>query len=388
MGYSLAVVWVNVRARDRAGGEAPSSMKQRLHYTNDLAAGMKRAIHDGLATYSYANGRRVRGARQLQRIASLGIPPAWTDVWICPNPRGHLQATGRDARRRKQYIYHADWIAERDSNKFSALVTFAHALPRIRRAVRRDLRLPSLCKERVLAAVVQLMDRACVRVGNDRYRRANGSFGLTTLRERHAHAKGAAVILDFRGKAGKQHHIEVDDAALACVVRDCLDLPGQVLFQYEAEDGLRSICAQDVNAYLRAIAGVAVTSKDFRTWGGTVCAAAHLVRLGPANSKGERGRHVRAAIKAAAERLGNTPAVCRRSYIHPKVFAAYERGMRPAAAAKMSGLRAEERTVLQLLHSRKSRFLRPPERRASGRPPAARQPARTGRSMAVAAAVA
>jgi DNA topoisomerase-1 len=363
-------------------------MRHRLHYANDLTAGITRTVQRGIAIYAYANGRRVRSARQLQRIASLGIPPAWTNVWICPNGHGHLQATGRDARRRKQYIYHADWIAERDSNKFSALVTFAHALPRIRRAVRRDLRLPSLCKERVLAAVVQLMDRACIRVGNDRYRRENGSFGLTTLRERHARARGAAVTLDFRGKAGKQHHIEVDDAALARVVRDCLDLPGQILFQYEAEDGVRSICAQDVNAYLRGIAGVAVTSKDFRTWGGTVCAAAHLVRLGPAASKGERARNVRAAIKAAAERLGNTPAVCRRSYIHPKVFASYERGLRPAVALKVTGLREEERTVLQLLRSRKTRVAPQPPRRSARPPVPSQTPVRVGPAVPIAAAVA
>jgi DNA topoisomerase I len=335
-------------------------MKRRLHYANDSAPGITRSIQGGSPTYRQANGRKVRGLRQLRRISSLGIPPAWTDVWICPNERGHLQATGRDARRRKQYVYHADWVAERDSNKFSALATFARVLPRIRRAVRRDLSLPTLCKQRVLAAVVQLMDRACIRVGNDRYRRENGSFGLTTLRERHVHAKGAAVVLNFRGKAGKQHHIEVDDAALARVVRDCLDLPGQVLFRYEDDEGLRAICAQDVNDYLRAIAQVAVTSKDFRTWGGTVCAAAYLAKLGPPATKGELGRNLRAAIKAASERLGNTPAVCRRSYIHPKVFTSY--GTPPASAVKASGLRRDERAVLGLLRARQA----PVKRAAKG----------------------
>ncbi len=328
-------------------------MTRRLRYANDCAPGIQRAMQGGAILYRYPNGRKVRAARELERIAALGIPPAWSDVWICPHGRGHLQATGRDARRRKQYIYHTAWIAERDSNKFSALATFARVLPRMRRAVRRDLRLPSLCKQRVLAAVVHLLDCACIRVGNDRYRRENGSFGLTTLRERHAHAKGAAVVLDFRGKAGKQHHIEVDDAALARVIRGCLDLPGQLLFQYEDEEGRRSICAQDVNAYLRTIARAAVTSKDFRTWGGTVCAAAHLARCGPAGSKGELGRNVRAAIKAAAERLGNTPAVCRRSYIHPKVFTAYERGIHPVRTVRATGLRKDERHVVALLRSRK-----------------------------------
>jgi DNA topoisomerase I len=327
-------------------------MKRRLHYANDSAAGITRTTQGGTTIYRLPNGHRVRGRRQLARIDSLGIPPAWTDVWICPNERGHLQATGRDARRRKQYLYHADWILERDSNKFSALATFARVLPRIRRAVRRDLLLPALCKERVLAAVVHLMDCACIRVGNDRYRRENGSFGLTTLRERHVRAKGAAVVLDFRGKAGKQHHIEVDDAALARVVRDCLDLPGQVLFRYEDAEGMRAICAQDVNEYLRTIARVAVTSKDFRTWGGTVCAAAYLAKQAPPGSKSERVRNVRAAIQAAADRLGNTPAVCRRSYIHPRVFACY--GTRAVAAVKANGLRRDERALLGLLRARQA----------------------------------
>ncbi len=328
-------------------------MKRRLHYANDSAPGISRSMEGETAVYRQPNGRRVLSARQLQRIASLGIPPAWTDVWICPNARGHLQVTGRDARRRKQYLYHADWVAERDSNKFSALARFARVLPRIRRAVRRDLKRPALCKERVLAAVIHLMDRACVRVGNDRYRRENGSFGLTTLRERHVRARGAAVVLDFRGKSGKQHHIEIDDAALAHVVRDCLDLPGQVLFRYQDEGEVRAISAQDVNDYLRSIAQVAVTSKDFRTWGGTVCAAAMLAKLGPPVSDSERARHMRAAIKAASERLGNTPAVCRRSYIHPKVFDSY--GGRTITEVRASGLRKEERAVLALLRSRAAR---------------------------------
>jgi DNA topoisomerase I len=325
-------------------------MKRRLHYANDSAPGISRSMQGDAAIYRHPNGRRVHSARQLQRISSLGIPPAWTEVWICPKERGHLQVTGRDARRRKQYLYHADWIAERDSNKFSALARFAGVLPRIRRAVRRDLKRPALCKQRVLAAVIHLMDRACIRVGNDRYRRENGSFGLTTLRERHVRAKGAAVVLDFPGKSGKQHHIEIDDAALAHVVRDCLDLPGQVLFRYEDEGEVRAISAQDVNDYLRSIAQVAVTSKDFRTWGGTVCAAALLAKLGPPGSDRERTRHMRDAIKAAAERLGNTPAVCRRSYIHPKVFESYGGGT--IAEIHTSGLRKEERAVLSLLRRR------------------------------------
>jgi DNA topoisomerase-1 len=323
-------------------------MRRHLQFANDSMPGISRVMHGDTPSYHRADGRRIRGSRQLARIAALGIPPAWTEVWICPSERGHLQATGRDARRRKQYLYHRDWITERDSNKFSALTTFARVLPRIRRAVRRDLALRNLCKRRVLAAVVHLMDRACVRVGHDRYRRANGSFGLTTLRERHVRAKGAAVVLDFRGKSGKRHHIEIDDPALARVVKDCLDLPGQVLFQYEDDDGRHAIAAQDVNDYLRSCARVAVTSKDFRTWGGTVCAAAHLARVGPHVTKKELAGEVRAAIRAAAEHLGNTPAVCRRSYIHPKVLAGYQ-AQRRAPARRVRGLRKDEQAVLGLL---------------------------------------
>jgi DNA topoisomerase I len=347
-------------------------MKRRLHYANDSVPGITRSTGSVL-TYRYPNGRKVRAARQLQRVAALGIPPAWTDVWICPDGRGHLQATGRDARRRKQYLYHADWVAERDSNKFSALARFAAVLPRLRRVVRRDLARPALCKERVLAAVVHLMDRACIRVGNDRYRRENGSFGLTTLRERHVRARGAAVILDFRGKSGKQHHIEVADAALAHVVRDCLDLPGQVLFRYEDHDGVHALSAQDVNDYLRSIARVPVTSKDFRTWGGTVCAAAFLSKCGSPSDLKARGRNLRAAVNAAAERLGNTPAVCRRSYIHPKVFESY--GRRAAVDGPAGGLRKDERIALAILRA----TARPRRAQAAG----ARTPVRVQRPTRV-----
>ena len=305
----------------------------------------------------------VRDPRTLARIAALAIPPAWTDVWICSNDSGHLQATGRDARHRKQYVYHAAWVAERDSNKFDALQSFAGVLPRIRRAVRRDLALPELSKERVLAAVVQLMDRSLIRVGGERYRRENGSFGLTTLRNRHVRANGAAIALDFRGKAGVRHQIRIEDERVSRVVRDCLDLPGQVLFQYQMDAGLKSISAQDVNEYLRRISGSAITSKDFRTWGGTVCAAAHLAKVGPAETKRDERRHLRDAIKAAASMLGNTPAVCKRSYIHPLVLSSYASRVRPSYRHS-PGMRKAESAVLGLLDAatrRNAARRRPPE---------------------------
>jgi DNA topoisomerase-1 len=311
-------------------------------------------LRDGIVTYRHASGRAVRDQQMLDRIESLAIPPAWTDVWICASDDGHLQATGKDARRRKQYLYHPVWIAERDSNKFDALGDFASVLPRVRRAIRRDLATPTLSKERVLAAVVHLMDRTFVRVGGERYRRENGSFGLTTLRNRHARANGAVVSLDFRGKSGKRHRVHLEDARIARVVRRCLDLPGQVLFQYEDADALRPISAQDVNEYLRRISGAAITSKDFRTWGATVCVAARLAEAGRAGTTADIRRRVREAINTAAKALGNTPAVCKRSYIDPAVFAHYEAGTTFAVPA-IRGMRKAERVVAAMLGGRTRR---------------------------------
>jgi len=316
-------------AADRTSVEANArlpKMKISLRYSTAAEPGISRAMRAGRPAYRDPTGRTVRDKRTLKRIASLGIPPAWTDVWICASADGHLQATGRDARRRKQYLYHPVWVTERDANKFDALGSFASALPRIRRAVRRDLAVSALSKDRVLAAVVQLMDRTFVRVGGERYRRENGSFGLTTLRNHHAKANGAVVSLDFRGKSGKRHQVRLEDARVARVIRRCLDLPGQVLFQYRDTDELRSISAQDVNEYLRRISGDVITSKDFRTWGATVCVAARLAACGRAETRADMRRHVREAITTAAKILGNTPAVCKRSYIDPAVFAHFEAG--------------------------------------------------------------
>ena len=273
-------------------------------------------------------------------------------MWICVNPRGHLQATGKDARGRKQYRYHPAWIAERDSNKYASLAEFAQVLPRIRRAVVRDLRRPALCKERVLAAVVRLMDQAFIRVGGERYRRENGSFGATTLRNRHVRKSGDGVFLDFRGKSGKRHTIKIDDDRVVRVIRRCLDLPGDVLFQYKDGAVTRSITAADVNAYLKAISGADVTSKDFRTWGGTVRAANFLWSSGRSETKTATRALLRDAVKAASEALGNTPAVCRKSYIHPRIFKCYEAGVLIEAPPTLRGLRADERMALALLDAK------------------------------------
>ena len=330
-------------------------MKTRVHFSSDADPGIGRTGSNGDFAYMHANGRPVRDRATLARIGALVIPPAWTDVWICPSAHGHMQATGRDARKRKQYLYHAGWVAERDSDKFEALAGFAAVLPRIRRAVRRDLARPGVAKERVLAAIVQLMDRTFIRVGGERHRRENGSFGLTTLRNRHVKARGASVTLDFRGKSGKHHRIEIDDARVARVVRRCLDLPGEVLFQYEDGDARRSLSAPDVNDYLRRISGAAITSKDFRTWGGTVCAATYLARAGPPADKTAAKRCVRDAIKATSLVLGNTPAVCKRSYIAPVVFAAYDAGTLPEGRP-LAGMRKGECAVVALL----AQGVRPP----------------------------
>ena len=329
-----------------------SRVNTSLRYSIDAEPGIARAVQrDGVVTYRHSSGRALCDRRTLARIESLGIPPAWSDVWICASRDGHLQATGRDARRRKQYLYHPVWVAERDSNKFDALASFASVLPRLRRAVHRDLGVPELSKERVLAAVVQLMDRTFVRVGGERYRRENGSFGLTTLRNRHATASGALVSLDFRGKSGKRHQVQLEDARVARVVRHCLDLPGQILFQYRDSGELRSISAQDVNDYLRRISGATITSKDFRTWGATVCVAARLAEVRRAATKAEMRRSAREAINTAAKVLGNTPAVCKRSYIDPRVFAHYEAGTTFAVPA-IRGMRRAERVVVAMLDAR------------------------------------
>jgi DNA topoisomerase-1 len=323
-----------------------------FEYSTDAEPGITRiARGDGFA-YFRPDGRALRRESDLARIASLVVPPAWTDVWISDNPRGHLQATGKDARGRKQYRYHPSWVAERDSNKYASLADFARALPRIRRAVVRDLRRPALHKERVLAAVVRLIDRAFIRVGGERYRRENGSFGVTTLRNRHVREAGDAIVLDFRGKSGKRHTIRIDDDRVVRVIRRCLELPGDVLFQYQDGGAARSICAGDVNAYLRDIAGTDVTSKDFRTWGGTVRAANHLWGAERVEGRTATRAKLREAVKAASLALGNTPAVCRKSYIHPRILECYEKGVVVEAPAALRGLRADERMALALLDAR------------------------------------
>src|SRR5262245_14227080 len=263
--------------------------------------------------YTDARGQRLRDSHALQRIRSLVIPPAWTDVWICPLERGHLQVTARDARGRKQYRYHPLWRRVRDETKYESLAAFARALPKIRRHVAADLRLPGLPRSKVLAAVVRLLESTLVRVGNERYVRDNDSFGLTTLRNRHVRVHGSHIRLDFRGKSRKEHRIELNDRRLARIVKRCRDLPGYQLFQYlDADRVVHSIASEDVNEYLASITGSDFSAKDFRTWGGTVLAALALCETARIESETQAKRTLVAVMKAVASQLGNTPSICRK----------------------------------------------------------------------------
>jgi DNA topoisomerase I len=302
--------------------------------------------------YHGPSGRRIRDAATLARIAKLAIPPAYEDVWICTNPRGHLQATGRDARGRKQYRYHAAWRSARDDHKHSRMRQFGKALGRLRAAVRRDLKLQGLPRDKVLALVVKLLDATQVRVGNAEYARSNGSFGLTTLRDRHARfpARGKA-LLQFRGKGGAEHEVLVEDARLAQQVRRCQELPGQALFQYVDADGRRrAIDSGQVNDYLRERMGSEFTAKDFRTWHATLHALTLLGRTPLPERRSERALRgcINAVVKDVAAGLRNTPAVCRKSYINPAVFLAWENGELSRRTARA----APARTLLALLGRR------------------------------------
>jgi DNA topoisomerase-1 len=295
-----------------------------------------------------ARGRRIRDPATLERIRKLVIPPAWEAVWICADPRGHIQALGRDARGRRQYRYHARWREARDATKYHKMIAFARALRRIRAAVRRDLARRGLPREKVLAMAVRLLDHTHMRVGNEEYARDNGSYGLTTLRDRHVRVEGAEVRFHFRGKAGKPREIGVNDAYVARIVRQCSELPGHELFHYVDDDGrLRRIGSAHVNAYIQAIAGEDFTAKDFRTWAGTVLAARALRAIEPAVGKARANKNVLACIREVAVHLGNTPAVCRRCYVHPAIVDAYLDGTLGGGLTRGDG--ADEALVQRVL---------------------------------------
>ncbi|TMC89801.1 MAG: DNA topoisomerase IB, partial [Chloroflexi bacterium] len=320
--------------------------EEGLVYSSDTQPGIRRVRRGKGFTYRGPGGELLKERAALDRIRSLAIPPAWTDVWISSSPRGHMQATGRDAKGRKQFRYHPRWTALRDADKYSRLIGFSQALPRIRRRVARDLRRPQLSQEKVIATVVKLLETTMVRVGNEEYARQNGSYGLTTLRDRHARVRGSTVRLIFKGKTGKEVEAEVTDRRVARVVRQCQELPGQELFAYVDGDGARhTVSSHDVNDYLRETTGEDFTAKDFRTWAGTVLAATALRELEGFESEAEAKRNVVAAIDRVAKRLGNTRAVCRRAYVHPAVVDSYLDG---SLDGQLAGP-AVESAVLSLL---------------------------------------
>ncbi|EHM01497.1 hypothetical protein HMPREF9946_02011, partial [Acetobacteraceae bacterium AT-5844] len=298
-----------------------------LRYVSDDAPGITRRRSGKGFSYRDAKGAPVRDKAVLARIRKLAIPPAWREVWICPRANGHIQATGRDARGRKQYRYHPDWRLARDATKYEHIMEFARTLPALRQRIAADMGLPGLGRQKVLATVVHLLDTTLIRIGNEDYAQANKSYGLTTLRNRHVAVHGGELRFNFKGKSGKEWNLRLRDRRVAKVVRACQELPGQELFQYIDEDGERqSVSSADVNDYLREVSGQDITAKDFRTWAGTVLAAMALSEFEKFDSATAAKKNVKAAIERTATRLGNTPAICRKCYVHPEVLGSYLQG--------------------------------------------------------------
>lgn len=347
--------------------EAPeeSAKSAGLRYVSDESPGIKREGKTPNFRYFDPAGRAVSDASELARIKSLAIPPAWTEVWICLHKNGHLQATGRDARRRKQYRYHKRWRESRDETKYSRMIAFAAALPRIRAHITRDLKKPELSRERVLATVVRLLEASLIRVGNDEYARDNRSYGLTTLKDKHVKVRGGTLRFEFRGKSGKTHCVDIEDRQLAAQVKKCQDLPGQELFQYLDEQGVRQdVTSDDVNNYVREASSADFTAKDFRTWAGTVLASLALQEFESFDTQTQAKKNVVRAIESVAERLGNTPSICRKCYVHPTIIDSYLEGTLLDALQErveqeikdsLHQLRPEEAAVLALLQRRLAR---------------------------------
>jgi DNA topoisomerase-1 len=323
-----------------------------LNYVDRFDPGIRRKAARGGFSYLTPDGKPIKDRATLDRIKALVLPPAWTDVWICTDPKGHIQATGRDAKERLQYRYHADWRTDRDRAKYDRMIDFGQKLPRLREQLSKDLARRGLPRERVLAAVVSLLELTLIRVGNDAYAKENKSFGLTTLRKRHAVLGATGAVFEFKGKSGVKHQTGFKDARLARVVRACGDLPGQRLFQYVDHEGVRhAITSAEVNSYIQSIIGDDFSAKDFRTWNGGLAAAAFLQEAEPVESKAQAERMIRDCIKAVSQRLGNTPAVCRACYIHPAVIDAYRAGTlsKPRAGTN------PERRLIRLLKAARSR---------------------------------
>jgi DNA topoisomerase-1 len=334
-----------------------SAQAAGLRYVGDTQPGIRRRKSGKGFSYVGTDGKPIRDQKELTRIRSLAIPPAYIDVWICPSPNGHIQATGRDARGRKQYRYHPKWREVRDETKFGRMLAFSEVLPKIRERIERDLARSGLPREKVLATVVSLLECTCIRVGNDEYAKANRSYGLTTLQDRHVEVSGSNLRFEFRGKSGKTHRVDLNDRRLARIVQRCQALPGEDLFQYLDDDGVRqTIGSGDVNDYIREISGQEFTAKDFRTWAGTLLAVSALTEIGASSSQRQAKSNVLRAIDRVAEQLNNTRAVCRKYYVHPAIFETYLAGTMVDALKKngtqetaKSALADEEAAVVRLL---------------------------------------
>lgn len=328
-----------------------TEIPHELRYVNADEPGIRRKRAGKGFTYLAPDGSRITDPDVLNRIRSLGVPPAYREVWICLTPDGHIQATGRDEKGRKQYRYHPRWNELRDQTKFDRMIAFGEALPTIRERVQQDLVLPGMPREKILATVVELLGTTFIRIGNEEYARHNESFGLTTMQDEHVAVEGSKVHFEFRGKSGKEHVIDLKDRRLAKIIKKSQDLPGEHLFQYKDADGtVRAITSSDVNAYLREITGQDFTAKDFRTWGGTTLALLALTGIDPAENKGALRKNLSTMVKEVSSQLGNTTTVCRKYYIHPRVLEAYGEGkLAPFAGEVPPGLRPAEAALLTLL---------------------------------------
>lgn len=324
-----------------------------LHYVDDTQTGFSRKVLRGKFVYFDTHGQRIRDEAEIKRINALVIPPAYTDVWICADPKGHLQATGRDARGRKQYRYHPRWREIRDENKYSRMIQFGLALPKVRKQLEAQLAAPGMGRDKVMATVVSLLDATLIRIGNSQYARDNRSYGLTTLRNKHVEVKGSAILFQFRGKSGVEHQISIKDQRLARIIKRCMELPGQNLFQYLDDDGERhSVSSSDINAYLHNLTGADFTAKDYRTWAGSALALTTLRKL-QWETEADAKKHIVDMVKEVARQLGNTPAVCRRCYIHPAVLESFLLGdlAKLPRARQRKGLRQEEVALATFLQA-------------------------------------
>jgi DNA topoisomerase-1 len=336
-----------------------AQLPKDLHYVDDSQPGFSRKILRGKFAYFDTDGERIRDEAEIKRINLLVIPPAYTDVWICADPRGHLQATGRDAKGRKQYRYHPRWREIRDENKYSRMIAFGVALPKVRKQLEVQLSAPGMGRDKVMAAVVSLLDATLIRIGNSQYARDNRSYGLTTLRNKHVDVKGSEILFEFRGKSGVEHQISVKDRRLAKIIKSCMELPGQNLFQYLDDDGQRhTVSSSDINSYLHDLTGADFTAKDYRTWAGSALALATLSKL-EYEPEADAKKHIVDMIKAVARQLGNTPAVCRKCYIHPAVLDGFLLGElhKLPRSRQRKGLRLEEVALANFLKGLQARMV-------------------------------